>query len=88
MRAALVGLCYKIKKYKLFSSGIKDQNSLLNKINIWATDSRNYLSFYEYYKDDKEIVKIVNNAPPSLYSILKTSPEKIKISNIDFKNYL
>lgn len=86
-RAAATALYLKSKKIIPYLNGAKNSD-LINKIKTWSLDKDFSSSFYQYYQNDKELLKIIDNSVAKIKIILKMTPEKLKSSNIDLSYFL
>lgn len=78
---------FKINKVSATIEAMPLQNGFLKDILTWGRVN-NQLSFYEYYENNKTVLKKAEAASSDIRILLKSKPSKMKSSDIDFNGVL
>lgn len=80
-------LYYKITNTPVLMEYIDSKDPFLKNILIWGI-SKNQKSCYDFYIDNKRILKTIEAAPSQIRLLLKSNPKKLKQSDINFNGLL
>lgn len=88
----LLRVCSMINYFKINNTTINietlpTENNFLKDILLWGRVN-NQLSFYEYYENNKAVLKKAEAAPSEIRLLLKSKPSKMTSSDIDFQGIL
>lgn len=78
---------YKINNTSVTIEAIPEKDIFLKTILTWGRVN-NQLSYYEYYADNKNAIKLAETAASQIRVLLKSKPSKMKSSDIDFNGLL
>ena len=78
---------YKINNTSVTIEAIPEKDIFLKTILTWGRVN-NQLSYYEYYADNKNAIKLAETAASQIRVLLKSKPSKMKSSDIDFSGLL
>ena len=80
-------LYHKVNKKAISVDNIPTTENMLKYVLQWGR-TNNQQSYYEYYSNNKQAIKLANESPYSIRLLLKSKPSKMDSSDVDFTGVL